>query len=548
MLRNLAGLLVVSIAAGDALMVTRAMKATTIVEVFVTEETLRVELEIGVADLKAFGNLLPDELREKLRLAPRPLEKRLSRFFAQDWIVRAGGRPLAARIREMGGRARVRRDPITGAPFGPEGEPVVFVVLEYDLPGRPKTVSFRPPGASASIGFVAYHDGVAVNDFRYLSGEETLELDWDDPWYSRFKNRNLRRRFDAPMQAFLYVEPYEVRQEIVFRPKDLQHWVDLGLAGRKTIPVADQEEIKKRAAAFLAGRNPVTVDGKPVEMRLDRIHFIRRSLRKTGVIDPPEELAVDSAILGAIFICSTSGLPKEATMTWELFNERIQKLPSMATDEAGGMPSILEPGDAVLRWENFLTNPTIPAMQKVPLPAGGSFPLVSLVCVAVLIPLLVKRRYWIAAGALACGIVAWPGSSWAPPDDAARAVVAGLLHNTYRAFDKRDEVVVYDRLAQSVAGDLLVEVYLQTRRSIELENQGGARVKVDSVELLDCTTSPGDGRGFVSQCTWTVSGSVGHWGHTHRRTSRYRATLRIEPEKGAWKITGLELLEEARLP
>ena len=548
MLRNLAGLLVVSIAAGDALMVTRAMKATTIVEVFVTEETLRVELEIGVADLKAFGNLLPDELREKLRLAPRPLEKRLSRFFAQDWIVRAGGRLLAARIREMGGRARVRRDPITGAPFGPEGEPVVFVVLEYDLPGRPKTVSFRPPGASASIGFVAYHDGVAVNDFRYLSGEETLELDWDDPWYSRFKNRNLRRRFDAPMQAFLYVEPYEVRQEIVFRPKDLQHWVDLGLAGRKTIPVADQEEIKKRAAAFLAGRNPVTVDGKPVEMRLDRIHFIRRSLRKTGVIDPPEELTANSAILGAIFICSTNGLPKEATMTWELFSERIRKLPSMATDEAGGMPGILEPDDAVLRWENFLTHPTIPAMQNVPPPAGASFPVVSLICVALLIPLLVKRWYRAVAGALACGIIAWPGAASGPPDDAARTVVAGLLHHTYRAFDKRDESVVYDRLAQSVAGDLLEDVYLQTRRSIELENQGGARVKVDQVELLDCATSPADGGGFVSQCTWNVSGSVGHWGHTHRRTSRYRANIRVEPKNGAWKITGLELLEEARLP
>ena len=81
------------------------------------------------------------------------------------------------------------------------------------------------------------------------------------------------------------------------------------------------------------------------------------------------------------------------------------------------------------------------------------------------------------------------------------AVLAGLLHNIYRAFDRRDESVVYDRLARSIDGDLLTDVYIQTRQSMELENQGGARVKVTEVELLEAEAeSTQEDGGFVCRC------------------------------------------------
>jgi hypothetical protein len=41
-------------APGDAIVVTRAMTATTIAEVFIDEDSTRVEFEIGLADLAAF--------------------------------------------------------------------------------------------------------------------------------------------------------------------------------------------------------------------------------------------------------------------------------------------------------------------------------------------------------------------------------------------------------------------------------------------------------------------------------------------------------------
>ena len=127
-------------------------------------------------------------------------------------------------------------------------------------------------------------------------------------------------------------------------------------------------------------------------------------------------------------------------------------------------------------------------------------------------------------------------------------MLAGLLNNIYRAFDWRDESVIYDRLALSIAGDLLSDVYLQTRRSMELEGQGGARVKVDAVDILDA--SPEDvteSGGFVYRCRWNASGSVGHWGHIHRRTNQYEAVFTVEPIEGRWRIAAIDLREEKRI-
>ena len=41
---------------GDAMIVSKAMTASTIAEIFVEEDGIRVEMEIGVADLEAFDN------------------------------------------------------------------------------------------------------------------------------------------------------------------------------------------------------------------------------------------------------------------------------------------------------------------------------------------------------------------------------------------------------------------------------------------------------------------------------------------------------------
>lgn len=166
----------------------------------------------------------------------------------------------------------------------------IYVVLEYPFEDPPRPLSVRPPGVgeggrtTASAGFLTYHLGLPVTDFRYLGTEEVLDLDWEDP-FSRY--RNLERQYDAPVSAFLYVDAHEVRKEVVLRPKDLEPWLDLCLEGLYVIPVGRQGEIEQKVAAFLKERGKVTIDGASVPPVLDRIDFLRRTLRTTGVVDPP---------------------------------------------------------------------------------------------------------------------------------------------------------------------------------------------------------------------------------------------------------------------
>ncbi len=561
----------------DALVITRAMLASTIAEIWVEQDSVVVEFEIGPGDVRAFRNLLPDELFARLGYEPEPWIDRLLRFVVEDFVVRADdGPPLPGRLRSIQVRQRIQRDQVTGQPLPnqPEdAETVVFARLAYPMPGRPATVTMGPraPEAGddlASIGFVAYHGGLHVNDFRYLGQPERLVMDWDDPWYSQFENRNLWRQYRSPLSAYLYIEPFEVRKEIVVRPRDLALWgLDLGLDERDVIPVAEQDEIKRRVAEFLAGRNPVTIDGRPAEGFLDRIHFIYRNLRTSGVIQPPRDLDAVTATLGVIWVYPTEGLPHEVEMKWDLFSDRIDRIPSAATDEAGSLPYFLSAADDVLRWENFLTNPTVPGLVPVLDPAGrGDFVALGLAALALLSLVWLTRRYgrslragqwpparvmWTAAVAVVVLGLGLPAGLRAGrlSQEETETILGGLLLNVYKAFDYREEEVIYDALARSASGDLLTDIYLETRRSLELANQGGARAKVKTVEVLDATNEPlGGERGFRTRATWNVAGSVGHWGHVHQRVNQYEAELTVQVVDGAWRITELVVLQEERLP
>ena len=555
-------------AAADAIVVSRAMAATTIAEFFVEESAVRVALEIGLADVPRFHNLLPDELFPAGETPP-PLAERLPAFFERDLVIRPdAGAAIRGRVVSMQVRPRLRRDAISGAPLPvaegeQEPEPVLFAELEYPLPLRPKSLSFSAPDG-ASVGFVVYHQKLPVIDFRYLGRDQVLDLDWGDPWYSRFRLRTLRRQYDAPIQVFLYAEPYEVRAEIIARPRDLEHWVDLGLAGRSTISVAEQPALLAQVAAFLAEHLDVSIDGKPARGILDRIHFLRRTLRTSTVIDPPEELDIVSATLGAIFVFPTPGLPQEAALRWDLFSPRIQRIPAAATDEAGPLPTILEPESPLLHWQNFLRNPTLPTLVEVAAPAAHaralagigstSAVLLALALVWQLAELVRGRRPGrraLAAGAVLLLVAATAlglGRLRAVDDERAGTILAGLLHNVYRAFDFREEEAIYDVLERSVSGELLAQIYLETRRGLELASQGGARAKVKDVSLVAVTAQPlGAGEGFNARCSWTVAGSVGHWGHVHQRRNQYEAEIEVRPVDGVWKITDLEIVQEERL-
>ena len=324
-------------------------------------------------------------------------------------------------------------------------------------------------------------------------------------------------------------------------------------------------DIRGRVADLLGEHLHLTIDGQATEPVLERINFLRRTLRSSTVIDPPEELGVFSAQLGAVFVVPRDGLPEHAEVTWDLFSERMPAVAGAATDEAGPLPATLTPDDNVLQWRNFLVNPTIPTMvgvmtpprayTRVLAPAAWVGGLGFLSLLAWIGLRLVRVRTLPIAQVVVAGILLGGGAiCWAIDQratvsaDQSSEIVGALLHNVYRSFDYRQESAVYDALARSIAGDFLTTAYLETHRTLELRNQGGARVKVNDVEMLECTPQPAaDGVGFTADCRWNVSGSVGHWGHIHQRRNQYNAVITVRAVEGAWRVTQLELRGEKRL-
>ena len=292
------------------------------------------------------------------------------------------------------------------------------------------------------------------------------------------------------------------------------------------------------------------------------------------LLDQPEQLPVNNAMIGVIITYLTEGIPQEVSNEWTLWSDRIQKVPTNAIDPAGPFPSYMTPGDNVHVWTNYLKQYTIPTVEKVDVSSAVTsmdLPVGTLLSLAVLLPLSlqirkrkqnampVRTQVVLVIILIAASLLLYPyvNLSVAKPgaiasrvsDDDAKIILHSLLKNVYRAFDFREEEDVYDKLALSASGDLLADIYLQNRKSFKVKRAGGAQARVKEIDILDAAgEESGDSATAVDiNAEWTAMGTVGHWGHIHTRKNRYEAVVTIEPFEGAWKITGLELLEEERL-
>jgi hypothetical protein len=576
-------------ARADYVNLTGAENARNIAEIRVENDRVKVTLEVFVEDLGKFLEILPDEFFEGSDVKPPPIAARMQRFSEETFRVTADGEVLQATLLLSEPRMRIKRDsPFAGMinpytrqriPGAPEDPRVLYAEIVYPFTGQPEKLEFFPPRdkqgrPAASIGFVTWHRGVTVNDFRFLSEKATLSLDWEDPWYSRFEQKPYKRWQEAGVRAFFYIEPYEVRYEILARVKDLSAWVDLGLRDPDVIEADEFESLKERIGAFFIENDKVLIDGKEHRPVLDRVTFVKYTLTRTIFIEKPEKMPVETALVGVIITYITEGIPQEVTTEWNHFSDRVRKVPTNAVDPAGPFPSYVTPDDRAFTWTNYLKTYTIPTAVEIGVdPELTSFglPVGSLLCLVVLLPvgfgMRARRRngrgIGVQAGlgaALVAGSVlllpylhvpvAKP-AAMAPKveDERAVEILHGLLRNVYRSFDFREEEDVYDRLAKSVSGDLLEEIYLQNRRSFEVQRAGGARAKVKEVEILDVAVEghPDRPLAYVFNAEWTAMGEVGHWGHIHMRQNRYRADITAEPLAGAWRITGLELIEEERI-
>jgi len=180
------------------------------------------------------------------------------------------------------------------------------------------------------------------------------------------------------------------------------------------------------------------------------------------------------ANVGVIYVFPTDGLPQTVEMQWDIFSKRMPIVPASSVDQAGPLPTFLEPDFNVLKWENFLKNPQLPtlsdirppptALQKLSRWGQWMFGLVAVLALVAFVTSLRKvgaaRLIPVLVIVIATALSAWSWQTWREVrlnPDRLQELVGNLLHNVYRSFDYRGEEAVYDVLARRVTGDLLAE-------------------------------------------------------------------------------------------
>ncbi len=574
----------------DWINLTGAETSPNIAEIYVLDDHIKVKLEVYVGDLETFEALVPDDWMQNANIKRPPVDERIRQFANHPLkFIPVNGKAFPAQLVLVEPRMRVdRQSPFAGminpmtrqrVPEAPADKRVLYAEIIYPFKGKPKHITMVPPlddegRAKVTIGFIAYHKAVPVIDFRYLGAPARLNLNWDDPWYSRFDNPNLKRHHKSALMSYLYVEPHEVRHEVLIRVKDMEEWIDLGLRGKEYIEVDELDGLRQRIGEFLLRRNAVKVDGAPLKPILDRSNYVKVGSAGIQLLDQPERLEISTAIVGVIITYLTEGMPQEVTVDWELFTDQIQRVPATATDPAGPLPTYLTPDDNIHTWTNFLKNYTPPTVAQVAvgetvdrltIPIGTVF---GILVLALSVWIFRRRRQrqqpillpiYIGMTGVLIGVISYPFSQVSVnrptalitglSDEESRLIMHSLLKNVYRSFDFRDESDVYDKLALSVQGNLLEEIYLQNRKSFAVQKAGGAQARVKEIEVIEAVAEPLDeeGKGFGLKAKWTAQGSVGHWGHVHTRKNYYDALVKVQVVDGNWKIIGLELLEEKRL-
>jgi hypothetical protein len=584
----LAALLPIGSAKADWINLTGAENARNIAEIYIDKDHIKIQLEVFIQDLIIFDELIPESLFPE-PIPGRPGIKERRKIVADRvfQVITDSGEKLPVSIDLVEPRLRTERpSPFAGSinpytrqriPGPPDDKRVLYVELIYPFKGKPKSLTFIPPldenGITrASIGFICYHSGVPVVDFRQLTNENILNLDWDDPWYSVFEKKQLKRTLQSGVRTYLYIEPYEVRHEILVRIKDMMAWMEFDLKGNEFIEEEEFNPVREQVAQFFMEREKVLIDGKQLKPILDKTAYVESSMLRSRFIEIPERVPLNTAMIGIVITYLTDGIPQEVETQWDLFSDRVQKVTARMTDPAGPFPYDLEPDDNVLKWTNYLKTYKIPIVDKIMVSdkhRGMFVPIGSLLCAALLLPFAflvlirgrksqpLKTQVFIVV-LLVIGIFSlypvWQVSvgtvraSQMSREDS-KAIVHSLLKNVYRAFDFREEGDVYDKLSISVSGNLLTEVYLQSRKSMIIEQAGGAQAKVKQVDVLetDVQESSKQKGALDIRTKWTAVGSVGHWGHIHTRQNVYDAILTLAVSDGSWKITGIELLEEKRV-
>lgn len=538
-----------------------------VAEVEIEERTARLNLRVRHSALPRLAELAAAEApaAPPERIAARLLELR-----------DAAGKPLPGQILSF----RSGSPAAAAAPQNvPPDEPYYEAEIEYALPERTEALTLAPPAGvpSGEIGLIALHRGVPAADLMPLDRPQVLHLDWQNPWNSRFGDGALARRHAEP-RSYLYIEPYEVRHEILIPLREILPRLDFRPRDPERIAATERAALAEALGAYLLSHNPVSIDGALVPPQLDRAEFLRYDRQGVRVLTENETLDSRAALAGAILVYLTEQPARKLELVWDSFDRAGDRRQVTAQYGVESFEATVTRRHPVFQWSAdealglpepiaASAGPEAAPLAAVPPPTAFFLRLAGAMIALAALSRVVQGRRFQPPGAVAelalllalAGCVAFypeiarvseAAESPAPPlpEAAAKAELPPLLHNVYRAFQVRGEAAAYDRLALSLAGEALDEVYLRQRRALLQRDLGlGGEGRVDRIELLDSRVAHSGPDAVAIDARWVAHGTVSHWGHSHERRSEYRANLVLRPTpERRWKITELEFLDTRR--
>ena len=370
---------------------------------------------------------------------------------------------------------------------------------------------------------------------------------------------------NTPIMVYLSVEPFEVRQEILIQASAAIQHLNFTDKELTSIPVELQEQIKNEIQEAIISTDTIYINNQLVTPAEVITNFVTLSRGGVAIRTSPVEENVEDAILGITLIYDIEAFPDSIFVNWKLFPDTVQHIEASAVDPHGAFTTILTPGENTIQWKSRLVGYQVPAIEAIMVEKQPKALISFLLWIGLLLLIIyqmiskktIEGKQWLLI-ALVMGFIFYPFVRFQinlpfmphgkPSTERASIILNDVLTNVYRAFDRRIEEDVYDRLALSVSDDQLTEIYMQNRQSMALENRGGARANVDDVSIQELyTINRNRNGGFVADTRWIVRGSVNHFGHTHYRQNQYRALVSFGIDNESWKINNIEILDTRRL-
>lgn len=520
----------------------RAMNAEVVVEIFIDSKELRIELE--------FPHTASAPEERALSLAP---------------VLTANRQVLPApELRALTTRPRTIRDAVTGEAVDSPSNPrtVHFAIFAYPLSSKPQLVSIAPPGgAPRDYGFLVSHLGLAVNHFHYLRQEEVLTLNWDDPFYSRFRNSGLKRAFSEPLELFLTREGDVLQLDILVRPRDLAP--SLGFAISSPGP-GDPDPILAAIPNWARKACALSAQDGPQPFLTQQTTFISRTLRRTAVLSPGDRLDGHTALVAISMQATIPAQESTFEFHWNWFTPRIQRVPLTITSGTERTRHLLAPDQPMISWDVPVAlppeRPALPAATARPewrLPQPG----ILLASLLLAWALLARRKTTSPSFRIVMAV--------AVPFIVGILLMITGMHTVVRDPFARSEPIPTER-ADLICHDLLLRAFQLAAATPPGESlahalspvlESGAS-KPSLAQLAADSTGP-DGFGSQRRLRRLILhrtdyrqppntfgftatseaelylGSI-HWGHLHNERKRPTVTMTIEPVDHQWKITELD--------